>query len=147
MFRQARERQSQPTSRFDARLAGISGPNTIPALARPGSPGAAATTRPWPGCGRTLPGRLASPLPEDVPGPPVGPPSQASGGRRLHPQSRSGSARHYVATAHSYPINELRAVIRQLVVPRAGQPPGSGEFPVIIWLLDLARTVAQRISH
>jgi len=55
--------------------------------------------------------------------------------------------RHDVATAHSHPINELRAVIRQLVVPRSGRPPGSGEFPVIIWLLDLAGTAGQRISH
>jgi hypothetical protein len=40
-----------------------------------------------------------------------------------------GIVGHYVATEHGYPINELRAVIRKLVVPQVGQPPGSGGFP------------------
>jgi hypothetical protein len=53
-----------------------------------------------------------------------------SGDGEAHPEQLP--ARHYVATAHSHPIKELRAMMRPLVVPRAGQPPGSGEFPVVI---------------
>jgi hypothetical protein len=55
--------------------------------------------------------------------------------------------RHYVATAHSYPINDLRAVMWRLVVPRAGQPRGSGNFLVGTCPLGLARTAEPLISH
>ena len=37
-----------------------------------------------------------------------------------------------VATVRSDPINELRTLMWPQVVSRAGQPPGSGEFPVVI---------------
>jgi len=48
--------------------------------------------------------------------------------------------RHYVATAHSYPINELRAVMWYLAVPRAGRIRGSGRVLVGTRLLGLGRT-------
>ena len=57
------------------------------------------------------------------------------------------SIRHYVANAHSYPINDLRAVMWRLVVPRAGEPRGSGNFLVGTCPLGLARTAEPRISH